>query len=846
MKPDGTLASGGARLAKPTLFGRSTGRSLVVWDGHADLDGDGREECWVPLAEGRGTMHVFGGTPAADRTLDLAATNRGTAGDAHTWSRYAYVPNLLPADLDGDGKRELVGLRDRTLLAWSVAAPATQGAQPVFRLPLPFLEPEPGLGPEEMRTPRIQLADVNADGKADLLVSLLVGRRDKLGTLKTILFYYPGPFGDATTGLVTPAARLDTESVALHPVFVDLDGDKKLEYVGDSIRGTKGDLMARLLGRDPEITLVGFRYDGTNYARTPYFTVKRTYALSQAMSNAFGRSLHVEGDFDGDGLRDLLDLGNLSGVEILRGERLGKNRFTFRTPLMRRVPVKDGPRARRGPHGSQRGRTDRRRALVGALALPGGLAEDALMRLATRLALVCLLASQGAHAEPPRHAALSGPAYPGSLRLCDVDGDGAIDVFAIEARTVFGWRGRKGALPAAAPTWTTTLADDVTFVDALPGVKGEAPRLLVLGRDGARTVRLGDDASSARRLAERSLTWSDVNKATFADLAVAGGVLVPGSRGWHFVPGDGAASFAMDVPFDRYVIAPGPFLEDVCTVRIGRPTVVGGTSARDAKARALWTVSRRTLLAQSATERVTYDLSFLPRDGDQTLVDLDGDDRPEVIHRMTTNLTGRYGFFATRPATGAAGPSHQPVASDLFLSGFQLDPAYVDVDADGLRDFVVTTIEVNPANTLRALATGNVTAKTRVFLNRWREGKGSFFGGEADATIDSDVGILVRFNYAGTLEVKRSFTILVEGDYDGDGRLDLAIRTGPDALVLRPGTATGVWARKGRVLSIPAMGRHANLEGHTADVDGDGADEIVLVYRDAPGDAPDRIHVVKP
>ncbi len=136
--------------------------------------------------------------------------------------------------------------------------------------------------------------------------------------------------------------------MALHPPFVDLDGDGDKDYVGDSIRGTLADLMAQMMGRDPVVTYVGFRFDQTagTFERTPYFTLKRGYALSQAMSNVFSRAAWFDADFDGDGINDLLDVGNLSGVELLRavpktgngpGDPLG-----FGESLMKKVPIKDG------------------------------------------------------------------------------------------------------------------------------------------------------------------------------------------------------------------------------------------------------------------------------------------------------------------------------------------------------------------------------------------------------------------------------------------------------------------------------------------------------------------------
>lgn len=312
------------RQAVPTLLARSPDRPLALWDGVADLDGDGRDECWFPVPDEGGCMQLLGGTPAGDRRLDLVVGSTATSSLEEVVRRTAYVPNLAAADLDGDGKKELLALRDGALVAWpaSQAAPGGAAARvaPSFRLALPFLAPQKDLGPEEVRTPRIQVLDADADGKADLLVTIVTGRRDQLGSLRTTLWYFPGPLADPGTGaLRAPQGRIDTESLVLHPRFVDLDGDGALDYVTDSIRGTQGDLLKRVLGAEPKITLVAFRFDraARRYEAQPLFSVERPYASEQALSNKFGPSAWFDADLDGDGRKDLLDLGNLTGVEVL-------------------------------------------------------------------------------------------------------------------------------------------------------------------------------------------------------------------------------------------------------------------------------------------------------------------------------------------------------------------------------------------------------------------------------------------------------------------------------------------------------------------------------------------------
>jgi hypothetical protein len=314
---EGTIPEPAGLPAVPV--GRSPGTSLAFWDAVADLDGSGTDRVWLP-------------GPGPRASVDEAGR-----GDTSLFSRRTRIETFVPADLDGDGKKELFGLDGQDLVAWRQG-----GKAPAFKVHLPFLEPDPKRPPEEIRTPRLVVADADGDGKADLLVTLVAGRADRLGGLRTSLYHYAGPLADPKTGaLVEPRCRVDTESVALHPRFVDVDGDGRLDYVADSIRGTMFDLVKRIMGTDPTIWFSVYRFlpsTGT-YEAAAWVDMERPYSGAQARGNTFGRSGFLDGDFDGDGAKDLLDLGGLKTVTILRGSKGGE---PFQETLRAETPVPAG------------------------------------------------------------------------------------------------------------------------------------------------------------------------------------------------------------------------------------------------------------------------------------------------------------------------------------------------------------------------------------------------------------------------------------------------------------------------------------------------------------------------
>jgi hypothetical protein len=401
--------------------------------------------------------------------------------------------------------------------------------------------------------------------------------------------------------------------------------------------------------------------------------------------------------------------------------------------------------------------------------------------------------------------------------------------------------GRPGSLPAAAAAGTTILPEDVTFLDV------ESTDFVVLGENGTRTL-VPKDGTETRR-ADVRLDWVDRTHAAFADLALAdGALLLPTPDGWRYLPAiDGAAPIEIAVPPRLDVRPPGAFLEDVGTVTRAHPPVWRGPPLGGGEAPVLWALGGQRLVATTPLGIAAYDVSFLPPQGERHLTDLDADGTPEVVHVEWNNQDAAVAVFHAPPLAHSGGAlvvdpkaDLRPPAAVLRLPGYLVQHDFDDLDGDGRLDLVVTTIPVDARNTIRAL-TGRVTAHTKAFLCR-TPGERTY-PTMPDATVTSDIGIRIRFSAAGTIEIHRFFTIVAGGDFDGDGRRDLAIRTTPSEITIYRGAAEGVWEKTGRVLEIPPPGASDEIDAWAADLDGDAKDELVLVYRGAHG-AADRVYLL--
>lgn len=473
-------------------------------------------------------------------------------------------------------------------------------------------------------------------------------------------------------------------------------------------------------------------------------------------------------------------------------------------------------------------------------------------------ALLLLLAALGGPAraeEPAGPLALEVPGTVDGLRLDDVDGDGRVDVLALSGRTVRVWTARADGLPAPAPTFVRELPPEVTYVDVDRAVR---PALLGLGAAGTLRVRLNRTGPEGLEpLPGGGLGWRDGERAVFAPLqpGPAGDArrLAPGAAGWE-LHGDGAPR-ALGLALRREVRPSGAFLEQSTEVDAHLPRLVAGAAGPDGAPPLLWALAGDRLACFTGPGPLGHDLAFLPPSGERRLADLDGDGTPDLLHRDGDNRETRYAFFRVPPPVRRAGPDGaagfepptrelRPPAAFLRLSGFNLDPEHVDLDGDGRLDLVVTTIPLDTANTLRAVASGKVAATTLCFRQRPAAPDQPLFPSQPDASVASDIGVRIRFGAAGNIDVTRSFTILAGADLDGDGRRDLLIRAGPDSLDVRAGTAEGVWAAAPRRVGIPPLAPGEELEAHAADLDGRPGDELLLHYRRpaTPGEKqPDRL-----
>lgn len=314
------------------FFDYPEGGGLPVWDLVQDLDGDGLPEVLVPVREGYLLLARKADAPLAARgVLEVPPTLRfGPAFEGQLLNRFltstSRLRRLVPIDLDGDGRRDLVAYRERGLARFLQRPDGSFPRRPDREEPLQTVSAGAGAGGERKGSDqafddvRLDVSDWDGDGRADLVALRTVGELGLFESLRTQVILIRGR-ADGGFDEATPAAVILLKGVAGDPVFADWDGDGARDLILSSYRVDMFTNVKRALFDSMSIEYqIHLRRPGAApFAPDPDHGFDVSVPLEALEKRGGMVPVELRADVDGDGVRDLVRRAPEGGLEVQLG-----------------------------------------------------------------------------------------------------------------------------------------------------------------------------------------------------------------------------------------------------------------------------------------------------------------------------------------------------------------------------------------------------------------------------------------------------------------------------------------------------------------------------------------------
>lgn len=296
-----------------------------------DLTGDGRAELVVPQHYGYLIAAREGDAFARLAPLSLAGRNRMIRLAHEVFqldfaAQHCTLPALTAADFDGDGKPDLLALRNKALVGFLNRGAEGFRREPDFDVALPALASVTDETEEDsFEGTRVFLEELNGDGRVDLVAVRTQGKVGLFASIRTRFELFLGREGAFYPKL--PDRILTVPGVGILPEFIDLDGDGLKDLACSSIRT---DLLAGVrTALVQEVTVSWHLFaagDRGLWEASPGFSESASLPLARLEEGRAVPAAAFSGDFDGDGRRDRLVFEE-GEVRIHPG--LANTRFAF-------------------------------------------------------------------------------------------------------------------------------------------------------------------------------------------------------------------------------------------------------------------------------------------------------------------------------------------------------------------------------------------------------------------------------------------------------------------------------------------------------------------------------------
>jgi hypothetical protein len=295
-------------LKIPTVTTFPEPGDLPSWPLIRDWKGTGR--AWLGIPQfGKLTLSPIG----SDGALEAAETVQiyqppfifGVERDQRLVRDYSLqlvyrMPQLFVQDFNGDGRADLIAAWQDHLAVYLQDVAGRFPVQPSRTFHLDVRTEQEKSRRSIFVSPLV--ADLNGDGRADLILTKMTGRITDRRLVTMIFLNRDGTFPSR------PDARLEQEGFGTTFLVKDLNGDGKQDLVFPLVKIGVANIIRNLLSNRVDVSLFAYLYrDQGIYRASPDWI--RSFSYQIDMSDGVmleGAWPNIEGDFDGDGKADLL------------------------------------------------------------------------------------------------------------------------------------------------------------------------------------------------------------------------------------------------------------------------------------------------------------------------------------------------------------------------------------------------------------------------------------------------------------------------------------------------------------------------------------------------------------
>ncbi|MCR4318652.1 MAG: VCBS repeat-containing protein [Planctomycetes bacterium] len=204
------------------------------------------------------------------------------------------------------------------------------------------------------------------------------------------------------------------------------------------------------------------------------------------------------------------------------------------------------------------------------------------------------------------------------------------------------------------------------------------------------------------------------------------------------------------------------------------------------------------------------------------LEDLDGDKLTDIV--LTNPFGGRIEVFRGEERRR----SIETPDTVIQIDGWVMVARLKDLETGKLKDLVLgVTDEIGIWDVFMIWLSKEASARIEIY--RGRESAG--FSSRADFI--QDMTIPLNFSSGGgSVKIGIAVFVEIDGDLNGDGRLDLVLLDEADKLSVRSGLREGVFSQEPTfMLDIPSTADYRNLKGDAVDMNEDGISDVIIHYK---------------